>query len=278
MLNTPAMDVHIDIFEGPMDLLLYLIRKNNLDIYDIPISQITKEYLEYIEVMTELNLEVAGEFLVMASTLMQIKARMLLPSQETLGEEEGPDPKADLIQKLADYQKFKEASKFLNERFEVFKDVYYRGSPAFSDSDKVLNLEMFELLEAVKRAFTRIGSESERVISGETFPIEKRMERITNLLKNREWILLDEVFAAETHKVGVITCFMAMLELMKLKKVITRQDEIFGEIRVYTRPVDDAAREEAAQQAWAREHNAAETGDGPAQQSPTPDASASQAQ
>lgn len=258
MLNIPAMDVHIDIFEGPMDLLLYLIKKNNLDIYDIPIAQITKEYLEYLDVMKELNLEVAGEFLVMATTLMQIKAHMLLPSQDAPGEDEGPDPKADLIQKLADYQRFKEASKFLNERFEVFKDVYYRGSPAFSDSDKVLNLEMVELMEAVKRAFTRIGTEAERVISAETFPIEKRMDRILGLLSKREWILLDDVFAAETHKVGVITCFMAMLELMKLKKIITRQDELFAEIRVYRRPEEDAAREEAEQRAWAEQHNTAD--------------------
>ncbi|MDD4004685.1 MAG: segregation/condensation protein A [Elusimicrobiaceae bacterium] len=271
MLNIPAMDVHIDIFEGPMDLLLHLIRKNNLDIYDIPIAQITREYLDYIEAIKELNLEVAGEFLVMATTLMQIKTQMLLPSQAAPGEEEGPDPKADLIQKLADYQKFKEASRFLNDRFEVFKDVYYRGSPVFSDSDKVLNLEMVELMEAVKRAFTRIGTEADRIISGETFPIEKRMDRILNMLRAREWILFDDAFAPETHKMGVITCFMALLELMKLKKLITRQDELFGEIRVYRRPVEDAAREEAEQRAWAEQHNAQERAARQEPGAPSPD-------
>ncbi|MFA6583559.1 MAG: segregation/condensation protein A [Elusimicrobiaceae bacterium] len=263
MLNIPAIDVHIDIFEGPLDLLLYLIKKNNLDIYDIPISEITSEYLQYLEVIKELNLEVAGEFLLMATTLMQIKAKTLLPSQEALNEDEGPDPKADLIQKLADYQKFKAASKFLNQRFETYKDVFYRGSPVFADSDKTLNLEMFELLEAVKRAFLRVGNDKARIISAEAFPIEKRIEKIVSLLKSREWILLDDVFKDETHRMGIITCFMAMLELMKLKKVIARQDEVFAEIRLYLRPEDDAAREEAEQRAWAERKNGEDRAAGP---------------
>src|SRR5271154_2575839 len=112
MTTTPGYEVHLEIFEGPLDLLLFLIKKNDLDIYDIPLHEITQEYLSYLDIIKDLNLETAGDFLVMASTLMQIKARTLLPSQEAL-EEQGPDPRAELISKLLEYQKYKEAAKFL---------------------------------------------------------------------------------------------------------------------------------------------------------------------
>jgi len=229
------INVNIDVFEGPMDLLLYLIRKNNLDIYDIPIAQITHEYLSYLDVMKELNLDVAGEFLVMASTLMQIKAKTLLPSPAAPGEDEGPDPAAELISKITEYQKFKEAAKFLDGRFDSFKDVFYRGSPMFSDSEKMFSLELFELLEAVRRALSRVEDKGGGVIAAEQFPIESRMEKIISMLSLRDWILIDDVFAGETKKLGVITCFMALLELIKQRKIMARQDQPFSEIRVYLR-------------------------------------------
>src|SRR5579864_230668 len=123
-----AIDVRLENFEGPLDLLLYLIRKNDLDIYDIPIAHITQEYLSYLDLMKDLNLETAGEFLVMASTLMQIKAQLLLPSPEA-EQEEGPDPRAELVNKLLEYQQFKEAAGILATYNEKAKDVYYRTVP-----------------------------------------------------------------------------------------------------------------------------------------------------
>src|SRR6266850_2496253 len=121
----PGNDVRLENFEGPLDLLLFLIRKNDLDIYDIPIADITQEYLSYLDLIKELDLEMAGDFLVMASTLMQIKAQMLLPSPE--GEEsEGPDPREELINKLLEYQRYKEAASMLSTYNEKAKDVYYR--------------------------------------------------------------------------------------------------------------------------------------------------------
>ncbi len=236
MIPSESMNVAIDVFEGPMDLLLYLIRKNNLDIYDIPIAQITKEYLTYLEVMKDLNLDVAGEFLVMASTLMQIKAKTLLPSQADPSGDEGPDPAAELINKITEYQKYKEAALILDTRFDQYKDIFYRGSPMFQDSEKVLNLELFELLEAVKRAMDRIDDKDpSREVRAEQFPIETRMEKIVTMLSTREWILLDDVFVGETKKLGVITCFMALLELLKMHKILARQDATLGEIRIYRR-------------------------------------------
>lgn len=228
------MDIHLEVFEGPLDLLLYLVKKNNMDIYDIKISEITSQYLSYLEVIKDLNLELAGEFIVMASTLMQIKAKMLLPKQTSPHDmEEGQDPRAELIQQLQEYQKFKTASKVLEERFVKYRDVFYRGSPVFSVEDKVLNVEFAAIIEAVKRAFEKLPDRKE--ISGEDFPIESRMEKIMNLLALKEWLILDEVFENETKKLAIITCFLAMLELIKQRKIIVSQDDAFKEVRIYAR-------------------------------------------
>lgn len=239
MLTTAPtpINVHINVFEGPMDLLLHLIKKDNLDICDINIAEITTQYLDYLNVMKELNLEVAGEFLVMASTLMQIKAKTLLPSQAPTTEDEGPNPMQELVAKLVEYQKYKEASKYLNEKLEENKDKFYRAAPIFDNGEKVLNLQLFDLLAAVKRAFDRLDERKRiELLKVEEFPIESKMEKVVNLFRNREWVLLDDIFVGETKKRGVITCFMAVLELMKIKKIIARQDEREGHIRIYLNP------------------------------------------
>src|SRR4051794_2869465 len=144
--GSPAqtIDVRLENFEGPLDLLLYLIRKNDLDIYDIPIAQITQEYLGYLDLIKVLNLEMAGEFLVMASTLMQIKAQLLLPSPE--GEEaEGPDPREELISKLLEYQRYKEAASLLSVYNEKAKDIYYRQvPPPIGEDEFVLSASVFD--------------------------------------------------------------------------------------------------------------------------------------
>ena len=237
MINTAPINVHINVFEGPMDLLLHLIKKDNLDVTDVNVSEITKQYLEYLNVMKELNLEIAGEFLVMASTLMQIKAKSLLPSQVPTSENEGPDPAKELIAKLLEYQKYIEAGKFLEEKLEENKDNFYKSAPIFDNGEKVLNLQLFDLLSAVKRAFDRLD-ERKRVelLKVEEFPIEVKMEKVVDMLSRRQWVLLDDIFVGETKKRGIITCFMAVLELIKIKKLLARQDEQDGQIRIYLNP------------------------------------------
>ena len=237
MINTAPINVHINVFVGPMDLLLHLIKKDNLDVTDVNVSEITKQYLEYLNVMKELNLEIAGEFLVMASTLMQIKAKSLLPSQVPTSENEGPDPAKELIAKLLEYQKYKEAGKFLEEKLEENKDNFYKSAPIFDNGEKVLNLQLFDLLSAVKRAFDRLD-ERKRVelLKVEEFPIEVKMEKVVDMLSRRQWVLLDDIFVGETKKRGIITCFMAVLELIKIKKLLARQDEQDGQIRIYLNP------------------------------------------
>ena len=174
-----AIPVKLEVFEGPLDLLLHLIKKDNLDICDINIAEITQQYLDYLNVMQELNLEVAGEFLVMASTLMQIKAKTLLPSQAPTTEDEGPNPAKELIAKLVEYQKYKEASKFLNQKLEENKDKFYRSAPIFDAGEKVINLQMFDLLAAVKRAFDRLDERKRiELLKVEEFPIEVKMQKV----------------------------------------------------------------------------------------------------
>lgn len=256
-----AIDIHLENFEGPLDLLMHLIRKNNLDIYDIPISNITAEYLQYLEVMKSLNLEVAGEFLVMAATLMQVKAKMLLPAPEQPEGEGGPDPRGALVSMLEEYQRYKEASKEMNTRFTKFRDAFYRGSPVFASEEKFLDLDFYALMDAVKRAFER--AEPTREVEADQFPIESRVAKIQKMLEGRGWLLLDEVFASEKKRLGVITCFMALLELVKQRKIVVAQDEAYAEVRIY--PAPEPAAVPAAGPPPAADAPAAEPPPAPAQ-------------
>ncbi len=231
-------EVHLEMFEGPLDLLLFLIKKNDLDIYDIPISQITQEYLSYLDLMKDLNLEVAGEFLVLASTLMQIKARTLLPSQDS--EEEGPDPREELVAKLVEYQKYKEAAKFLEARAERFKDVFYRGSPHFSDEEKTLSIGVFDLLATLREVLDR-AEEGGMEVAGEEFPIEDKMRKILHLLESRPYVFFKDIFQDERKRLAILTCFLALLELIKLQKVFARQDGPFAEILIYRKEAPASA-------------------------------------
>lgn len=225
-----SYQVKINIFEGPLDLLLHLIQKNDLDIYDIPISEITAEYLKYVELLKDLNLNVAGEFLVMATTLMQIKARMLLPAEAT-PEGEGPDPRAELVQKLLEYQKFKEAAQILAQQFENQRDVFYRGAPLFSKEDQVLDLPMAKLLEAFQGVL-ETADESVREILVEEIPVEVRIREIIDVLATRPFVNFSDLFPANSPRRALVVTFLALLELIRLKQVRVSQTDSFGEIHI----------------------------------------------
>lgn len=226
------MDVRLDIFEGPLDLLLHLIRKNDLQISDIPIAEITHEYLEYLELMKDLNLEVAGEFLVMASTLMQIKAQMLLPAPDA-EPEDGPDPRQELVNKLLEYQRFKEASSILAGWNERARDVYYRRlPPPFGEEDFTLKASTVDLLAAFKRVLDAAPREVGQVLR-EEIPIEVKIREVLDLLETRASIAFEELFKPGLRKLDLIVTFMALLELIRLKQVVARQSAVFGAIRLY---------------------------------------------
>ena len=220
--------VKLDVFEGPLDLLLYLIQKNDLDITDIPISQITSEYLATIDILKELNLAMAGEFLLMASTLIQIKARMLLPSPEAEGEE-GPDPRAELISKLLEYQKYKEAAQFLNQQAETVKDIFYRGAPVFSKEEQVLEVSLFELLGAFQDVLDQ-AREGVREVIIEEIPVERRIQEILERLRETGTLLFKDLFKNDSTRREMIVTFLAILELIRMKNIGVQQSEAFGDI------------------------------------------------
>jgi segregation and condensation protein A len=223
--------VSIEIYEGPLDLLLHLIKKNDLNVFDIPVAKITGDYLAAVEIMKELALDVAGEFLVMAATLMQIKARMLLPAPNAEGEE-GPDPRVDLVNRLVEYQRFKEASRVLEARLVRQKDVHFKASPLFSEGDYTMEASLFELLDAFRDVLKNLKPDVREIVHEEV-PIEAKIKDILEFLSARAFATFREILKRETTRRGLIVTFLAILELIRLKQIVARQVEMFGEIRIY---------------------------------------------
>ena len=223
-------------FEGPLDLLLHLIKLDEVDIYDIPISTITDQYVEYLEMMKEFDLEIASEFLVMAATLMEIKSRMLLPTQPS-EEEEEEDPRFELIEQILEYKKYKELAGHLEEKGETESQFYQRNFKEEVDietGEPLIEVTLFELLQAFKHVLEYATDEPFREITLEEVSIEEKMNEIRARLKDKTNLLLDEVFeGAVKTKVALISTFLALLELIRLKEVVARQTKLFGEIRIF---------------------------------------------
>lgn len=231
------MDIKLDIFEGPLDLLLHLIRQHEIDIYDIPIALITRQYLEYIELMKTLNLEIAGEFLVMAATLTQIKSRMLLPVPETAdGEAEGMDPRQELVNRLIEYKKFKEASEILEESGEYWGRVYRRETAeslpeAVIEPEPLLfNLGIYDLIAAFQEVLKRQPEERLREIILERFTVREKLDYILGLLDEADSIVFESLFDSDRCREEVIVTFLAVLELVKQKVIRVYQIQEFGSI------------------------------------------------
>jgi len=228
--------VHLDKFDGPLDLLLHLIKKNELDIYDIPIAVITRQYLDYIKTLKELNLEVAGDFLLMASTLLHIKSRMLLPQEEQEEGEEELDPRAELIQRLLDYQQYKEAGMVLEARALLGREVFTRPCPeslflAAQNDEGPLELELFDLVDAFRSLLTRIPAESFHDVAAiETFSIADCINNILSLLQERDMVHFDDLVRDEMTRELVIVTFLAILELCRLKLIRIFQGGQHGNI------------------------------------------------
>ncbi|MBI2355446.1 MAG: segregation/condensation protein A [Deltaproteobacteria bacterium] len=232
-----SYSVRLDKFEGPLDLLLHLIRKNELDIRDIPIADITRQYLDYIRLMKELNLDVAGDFLLMASTLLHIKSRLLLPQDvQEEGEEEEADPRAELVRRLLEYQQYKEAGQLLGARALLGREVFIRSCPdpdlALQQAEEgPLELDLFDLVDAFRALLARIPAESfHDVASAETFSIADCINEILSLLQERDSVRFDDLVAEEFTRERVIVTFLALLELCRLKLIRIFQNEPNGGI------------------------------------------------
>ena len=234
-----AYKVTLDIFEGPLDLLLYLIKKNEVDIYDIPIAVITDQYLEYLDLMKVLNLDGVGEFLVMASTLTAIKSRMLLPPSED--EEEGDlgiDPRDELMEHLLEYQRYKEAAHQLKDRELLEKDIFTRSQSEEqslkSDKDSaVIEVNLFDLVDALRKVIERKDLAGDFMeVTVEKISVKDKMVEILERLKENQQITFQSLFDELTTKYEIVVAFLSILELMRLRAVKVFQVHPYGEIRV----------------------------------------------
>ena len=227
--------VQLEIFEGPLDLLLHLIKKNEVSITDIPIATITEQYLATLEVMQTFNLDVAGEFMVMAATLIHIKSRMLLPmADDEDDEEEGTDPREELVRRLLEYQRFKDAADQLERRELLTRDVFVRSvapaeaipAPGFRD------VSVFELLTALKRVLDRLPKDAVHEVMLEKITVREKMTLLLDQLRTQRKILFESLFAEVTTRMEVVVTFLAMLELVKVRAIRIFQEEATGPIQI----------------------------------------------
>jgi len=229
--------LRLDIFEGPLDLLLYLIKKDDIDVRDIPIARVTEQYMKYIEMMKVLNLDIVGDFLVMAATLMQIKSRMLLPPDPVEGVVE--DPRDELVRRLEEYQRFKEIAEELKEKESARRDLF--GREMSEDTEKQLRddaketyfeASLFDLINALSDALKRSPEEVIHEIVKEEYTVEQKIHDILHLLLNENAVKLTDIFRRTKSKIEAIVTFLAILELIRLKEIKAVQKELFGDIEV----------------------------------------------
>jgi segregation and condensation protein A len=240
-----AYPVHLENFEGPLDLLLHLIKKHEVNIYDIPIALITKQYLVYLELMQELNLDVAGEFLVMAATLIHIKSRMLLPRPAPEQEDPEEDPRELLVRRLIEHQKFKAAAEMLHEKETVRSAQWTRpdgavAPAAANDAEPELEVDLFSLITAFRAVVQRSKQRPQVVLPTEQVSIEGRIDQLFERLSETEACGFEDLFEDINSRGDMIVTFLALLEMIRLKLVRVFQSGAFGEIRVYrrARPAD----------------------------------------
>ncbi len=241
VVRRPIYHVRLEAFEGPLDLLLHLIREHEIDIYDIPIAAITEQYIEYISFMESLDLALAGEFLEMAATLIRIKVRMLLPAQVDEGGEE-EDPRAQLVRKLVEYKEFKEAAKTLSKREEERRRLFPHGVDlsVYRDCEEEIDTEdflrdvtLFDLVDGLREVLSRVPARIDvHAVDMEQVTVEEEIERIRGVLNERGSVVFHRLFDASVTRIQVITTFIALLELMKLGAVSVVQERTFGEIAV----------------------------------------------
>ncbi|MFH1858355.1 MAG: segregation/condensation protein A [Candidatus Omnitrophota bacterium] len=229
--------VNIELFEGPLDLLLYLIKKEEVDIMDIPIAQITEQYLEYLEVMQLLDLEIAGEFLVMAAELMRIKSRMLLPPEEQPAEEEEEaDPRAELVRRLLEYQKFKEAAKRLGSLESARKEFFTRQTEVLEsieeDGETYFETGIFDLIAAFSKVMQRLPKKVLYEVTKDEFTVEEKIHEILHRVVSASVVYFSELFEKAKNRFEIVTIFLAILELIRLQEVVVRQKAAFGEIEI----------------------------------------------
>jgi segregation and condensation protein A len=230
--------IKLEIFEGPLDLLLYLVKKDHLNIYDIPIAKVTEQYLQYLNLMQLLDLNIAGEFLVMAATLMEIKSKMLLPAQE--GEaavEEQEDLREELVKRLLEYEKFKQIAESLRQKESSQREVFKRPKIELekeeaSEKEVYFEASIFDLINAFSQALKDIPKELFYEVIKDEFTIEEKIHDILHLLLVSPAVELSQLFGKAKNKIEIIVIFLSILELIRMKEIIARQRDLFSEIEI----------------------------------------------
>jgi segregation and condensation protein A len=242
-----AYPVRLQNFEGPLDLLVYLIKRNEVNVYDIPIAPITDQYLAYLALMQELNLDLAGEFLVMAATLIHIKSRMLIPrpTPDVEGATDEEDPREALVRRLLEHQKFKAAAELLHEREMLRSAQHPRPDAAVAElaepgQEPELEVDLFSLLAAFRGVLERTKTRPRMPLPPEQISVEQRIEQLLERLSETEAVGFEDLFADAGSRADLIVTFLALLEMIRLKLIRVFQSGSFGPIRVYkrARPAD----------------------------------------
>ena len=240
LAESTDLRVRLPVFEGPLDLLLYLIKKDELDIYDIPVERITRQYLEYLQIMKMLDLEVAGEFLVVASTLLYIKSRTLLPKDQQPPEEEAEedDPRWDLIRQLVEYKKFKDAAWQLHLRGVEQEKIFRRRAsgvdlPGPAAAPVPGEAGIFDLISAFQKVLARANAQEDlKEIFEDRFTVSDKIDTIQQMMSSRDRILFTSLFPDGASRTEIVVTFLALLELIRLKQLKAVQPDPFAEIEI----------------------------------------------
>jgi len=228
--------VKLEVFEGPLDLLLYLIKKSEVDIYNIPISEVTSQYLEYLDLFKMMDLNIAGDFLVMASTLMHIKSKMLLPNEE-LGDdilEEEEDPREELVNKLLEYRKFKDAASRLKQMEDTKLQTFTRKTQVDLKADVTVHFEanLFDLINVFKRVMEDVPKEMFEEVIKDEVTVEEKTHELLHMLKEKTKLQFSKLLKNAKSKLEIIATFLSILELIRLQEVLVYQTQDFGEIEI----------------------------------------------
>lgn len=235
MESEAAYEVKVGTFEGPLELLLHLIKKNEINIYDIPIALITQQYIETLDLMKSLNLSIAGEFLVMAATLIHIKSKTLLPPAEEEADEE--DPRRELVARLLEYQKFKDAAEQLEERESLWREIFRKEpSPSpelLAEEVPLVDLDLYDLLDALKNVLAKIPDKKVLQVTIDELTVKDRMQFLMERMGTIESILFDDLFEGIRTRHSVVVTFLALLEIIRLGLVRVVQGDVCGPLRLF---------------------------------------------
>lgn len=253
-----AYRVRLDVFEGPLDLLLHLVKKNEVDLSDLPVATITDQYIAYIDLLQQLDLDRAGEYLVMAATLLHLKSRLLLPSEEVVDEESGEDPRAELGRQLLEYQRFREAAEMLDRNSMLGRDVFTRvplrneaidGQDVVRDvMDEIYDVSLGDLLDALQEVLKNAEPGIVHQVLLEQVSLRERVCLVLDLLRERTQVAFTDLFSTDISRLQILVTFLAALELVRTRIIDINQDERFGPIMLTLAVSADAPLPETLEQ------------------------------